>query len=123
MTISTWPAGWSHGWDGPWYRVRTDAFEVSFALDDEKDIDLICNIDVFVRLRDGSSWSATIFTLAEVGRLMDRWSETGEAQDGRYFWCSDGLIVREPGLRAMTEVIVGLVESEEFSQVFQRTDS
>jgi hypothetical protein len=122
MAINEWPAGWSHGRDDPWYRVRTDALEVRFLPNGDEDLDLVCNIDVFVELDDGSSWTATIFTLAEVGRLMDRWAETGEEQGGRFFWVTDGLIVREPGLRAMTEVIAGLVESEEFSQVFQRAD-
>lgn len=48
------------GWDGPDHRVLAGGFEALF-------------------LPDGSRWSATIFTLAEVDRLMKRWEETGEA--------------------------------------------
>ena len=107
-------------WDGPWYRVRGDGFEASFLPNAGEDLDLVCNVDAFVRLADGSRWSATIFTLAEVGRLMDRWASTGEALNGGYFWCSDGLIVREAGVPAMVAVIAGLLESGDFHQVMHR---
>ncbi len=82
----------------------------------------MCNVDVEVRLMDGSRWSATVFTLAEVDRLMKSWAASGEALDGRYFWCSDGLIVRDPGIESMSGVIAGLLDSGEFSQVLQRLD-
>lgn len=45
---------------------------------------------------------------------------TDEALGGRYFWVSDGLIVRDRGIDSMTGVIAGLIENGEFSQVFQR---
>ncbi|MFC1436744.1 hypothetical protein ABUW04_00605 [Streptacidiphilus sp. N1-10] len=80
------------------------------------------NIDVFVYLNDGSRWSATIITLDQVGVLMARWAESGEALGGRYFWCSDGLIVRDPGISNMTQVLTGLIESNEFTQILQRLD-
>lgn len=38
----------------------------------------------------------------------------------RYFWVSDGLIVRDPGIDSMTGVIAGLIENGEFSEIFQR---
>ena len=73
-------------------------------------------------LPDGSRWSATVFTLAEVERLMDLWATTGEALGGRYFWCSDGLIVREPGVSVMVEVLTGLLGSGDFRQVLRQID-
>ncbi|WP_405014094.1 hypothetical protein [Kitasatospora sp. NBC_01539] len=79
-------------------------------------------MDAVVRLVDGSRWSATFFTVAEVERLMDAWTRSGEALGGRYFWCSDGLIVREPGIESMTQVIAGLLDSGEFSQILHRLD-
>ncbi|MEU9013354.1 hypothetical protein AB0D12_27060 [Streptomyces sp. NPDC048479] len=85
-------------------------------------LDEVCNVDVEVRLPDGSCWSATVFTVAEVERLMDRWFSRGEALNGRYFWCSDGLIVKEAGITSMAEVIVGLLDNGEFRQVLQRLD-
>jgi len=109
-------------WDGPWYRVRAEAFEVSFLPDDGQDVETVCNVDVFVDLPDGSRWSATVFTLAEVERLMDLWATTGEALGGRYFWCSDGLIVGEPGVSVMVEVLTGLLGSGDFRQVLRQID-
>lgn len=109
-------------WDGPWYRVRTEAFEVSFLPNDGQDVEAVCNIDVFVDLSDGSRWSATVFTLTEVERLLNLWATTGEALGGRYFWCSDGLIVREPGVSAMVAVLAGLLESGDFRQVLQQIE-
>ncbi|MFC9932551.1 hypothetical protein [Streptomyces sp. NPDC127190] len=110
------------GWDGPWYRVRTEAFEASFLPSPGEDLDSICNVDVFVNLQDGSRWTATVFSVAEVERLVDVWAECGEALGGRYFWVSDGLIVRDPGVASMTQVIAGLIETDEFSPVFQRLE-
>ncbi len=89
----------------------------------EEPLDEVCNVDVEVHLTDGSRWSATLFTVTEVKRLMSNWSRTGEALGGRYFWCSDGLIVNKPGIRSMAEVIMGLFDSGEFRQVFGRLEN
>lgn len=62
-----------------------------------------------------------MFTLAEVERLMDRWSRTGEELGGRFFWCSDGLIVRDPGI-GNTHVLAGLLDAGDFPQILQRLD-
>nr|WP_202495616.1 hypothetical protein [Streptomyces sp. SID4982] len=115
--------GTEQGWDEPWYRVRTARFEASFLPDADEDLDAVCNVDVEVRLTaDGSRWSATVFTLAEVERLTKRWQRTGEESGGRYFWCSDGLIVRDPGIDNMTQVLAGLLDEGDFTQVLQRLD-
>ncbi|MGA5700165.1 hypothetical protein [Peterkaempfera bronchialis] len=53
-------------------------------------------------------------------RLMEKWSRTGEALDGRYFRCSDGLIVRDPGIDNMAQVRAGLLDDGDFTQVLQR---
>ncbi|MFD3780325.1 hypothetical protein [Streptomyces sp. NPDC058612] len=93
-----------------------------FLPDPDEALDEVCNVDAEIRLPDGSRWSTTIFTVADVERLMARWARTGEALNGRYFWCSDGLIVKEPGLMPMAEVIIGLLDNGEFRQVLQRLD-
>ncbi|MDG4861544.1 hypothetical protein P8605_25745 [Streptomyces sp. T-3] len=109
-------------WDGPWYRVQTGQFEASFLPDAGEDLDSVDNVDVFVNLKDGSRWSATIITLAQVEILMKRWAASGESLAGRYFWCSDGLIVRDAGISNMTRVLAGLIETGEFTQILQRLD-
>ncbi|MER5966704.1 hypothetical protein [Streptomyces sp. NPDC002057] len=108
------------GWDEPWYRVRMEDFQVAFLPSAGEDLGEVCNVDVFVTLKDGSRWTATVFTVAEVERLMKLWAGTDEALGGRYFWVSDGLIVRDPGIDNMTHVIAGLIENGEFSEIFQR---
>lgn len=112
-------AGW---WDGPWYRVRTGRFVASFLPSAGEDLDAVYNVDVEVQLTDGSRWSATVFTVAEVQRLMERWAQTGEEAGGRYFWCSDGLIVREAGVANMTEAISGVLNEGDFERILQRLD-
>lgn len=92
MSRSASPESVGRGWDGPWYRVRTDAFEASFLPSPAEELDSVCNVDVFVDLKDGSRWSATVFTVAEVERLMETWAGSGEALGGRCFWISDGLL-------------------------------
>lgn len=108
--------------DGPFYRVHTEHFEAAFVPNAGEDLEAVDNIDVFVDLPDGSRWSATIITLAQVEVVMKRWETTGEAVGGRYFWVSDGLIVRDAGISNMTQVLIGLVENGEFTQVLQRID-
>lgn len=119
MSRSTSSAPVEQGWDEPWYRVRVKGLEASFLPSDGEDLDEVCNVDVFVTLEDGSRWTATVFTVAEVERLMKLWAGTDEALGGRYFWVSDGLIVRDPGIDSMTDVIAGLIENGEFSEIFQ----
>ncbi|GGL83168.1 hypothetical protein GCM10010095_79930 [Streptomyces anthocyanicus] len=120
MSPSTSSEPIERGWDQPWYRVRTENFQASFLPSDGEDLDEVCNVDVFVTLRDESCWTATVFTVAEVERLMKLWADTDEALGGRYFWVSDGLIVKDPGIDGMTGVIAGLIENGEFSEIFQR---
>ncbi|MFI8791403.1 hypothetical protein [Streptomyces sp. NPDC055105] len=115
-------SGQPGAWDGPFYRVHTGHFEAAFVPNAGEDLESVDNVDVFVDLPDGSRWSATIITLAQVDLVMKRWAATGEALGGRYFWISDGLIVRDAGISNMTQVLVGLVENDEFTQILQRLD-
>lgn len=80
------------------------------------------NVEFFVDLKDGSRWSATIITLARVEILMKRWAASGEPLAGRYFWCSDGLIVRDAGISNMIQILAGLIQNGEFTQILQRLD-
>jgi hypothetical protein len=109
-------------WDGPWYRVHAEHFEAAFLPNTDEGLEAVDNVDVFVDLKDGSSWSATMITVAQVEVIMAGWVESGEALGGRYFWCSDGLIVRDAGISNMTEVLVGLAENGELTQVLHRLD-
>jgi hypothetical protein len=106
-------------WDGGLFHVRGEGFEVGFALGSAEEIETVENVDVFVRLADGSEWTATVFTLAEVHRLMDRWAVSGEALGGKYFWCWDALFIRNAGVAAIVDVLAGLVASNEVHAVLR----
>lgn len=53
---------------------------------------------------------------------MARWAQTGEEGAGRYFWCPDGLIVREAGIANMIGAISGVLDEGDFEQILQRLD-
>ncbi|MFJ7258128.1 DUF4279 domain-containing protein [Streptomyces sp. NPDC098085] len=108
------------GWDGPFYRVRTDDFEIRFLPGPHEDLGEVCNTDAEVLLPDGSRWGATILTVDEAGRLMNRWGGTGEALSRQYFSCPDGLIVRSPGITGVVDVIVGLLDAGELQHTLKR---
>jgi hypothetical protein len=70
----------------PYLTVEEPTFVARFLLDSAADTaGTGANVDVFVDLPDGSSWSLTIFTVDEVRRLLTVWREGGEVAHGSYF--------------------------------------
>ncbi|GAB3174077.1 hypothetical protein GCM10027259_13520 [Micromonospora palomenae] len=69
------------------------------------------NIDAHVHLADGTHRYATFMTTDEIGRILRRWAETGEAGGGRYFWCSDLVIIPRPGVKAMVAALEEIIRS------------
>ncbi|MGV9339620.1 hypothetical protein [Streptomyces sp. NPDC003688] len=106
-------------WDEPFYRVQRDGYEICFVPDAGVPLDEIDDVDMWVIFKDGRRWSGTICTLDDVRRTMDRWQQTGECLDGRFFHVWDGLIVRDRGIPAMVEVVDHLVRSGEYESVFR----
>ncbi|WP_256959815.1 hypothetical protein, partial [Streptomyces viridochromogenes] len=98
-----------HMWDGPFYRVRRQGYEICFVAGEGEDLDEVCGIDMWVTFPDGQRWSGSVVTLDEARRVMDHRQDTGECLDGRYYYGWDNLLVRHPGIPAMTEVIDHLV--------------
>ncbi|WHM41559.1 hypothetical protein [Streptomyces sp. BPTC-684] len=58
MSRSTPPGSWNC----PWYRVHTEQFEAAFLPNAGENVEAVDNVDVFVDLKDGSRWSATVIT-------------------------------------------------------------
>lgn len=100
--------------DSPFCRVRRDGYEICFVVGVGEELDEVCDVDMWVTFADGQRWSGTVFTVDEARRLMDRWSDTGECLDGRYFYGWDNLIVRDPGIPAMADVIDHLVVTGDY---------
>ncbi|MFV2088290.1 hypothetical protein [Micromonospora sp. LOL_021] len=109
------------GTGDPYITITEPTFVARFLLDPGTDIvDAVTSVDAFVDLPDGSTWSLTIFTVDEVGRLLARWKNTGEVANGSYFWAVDQLIVPEPGIPAMTAAIRELVRSGDITSAGSR---
>jgi hypothetical protein len=107
--------------DPPYLIAHESTFTVRFALA-SSDIESADNVDVFVDLPDGTSWSLTIFTIDEVKRLLHKWQESGEHAYGSYFWAADQLIVPQPGVTAMLAAIRELVYTNDVTKVGIQVD-
>ncbi|WP_433412897.1 hypothetical protein ACQP1V_27075 [Microtetraspora malaysiensis] len=53
-------------------------------------------------------------TLEAIAGIMDRWQGTGECLNGRYFWCSDLVIIRKPGFVSMADAVRDMIAIGEF---------
>ena len=71
----------------------------------EDDPDIVDNIDGYVYLDDGVVKTFTAVTLAEVDRMLTRWSQSGEALSGLYLCCPDLVLLRSPGLANITAAV------------------
>lgn len=78
------------------------------------------NVDVEVRFPSGERFAATFFTLANIDRLMDAWSRTGECRGGLFFWADRPIVVRRLTSDVICETIAGLIVSGEFPRAFER---
>ncbi|RSM73412.1 hypothetical protein DMH04_41085 [Kibdelosporangium aridum] len=104
------------------HRITTDSLTLEVALGDD-DPATVANADAWITLPDGTKWTATFLTHAEVGRIMDRWRDTGECLDGRYFRVGpDLVIIRSPGVAEMLAVATELVATGEYTDALHRVD-
>jgi hypothetical protein len=76
------------------------------------------NVDVEVILSNGDRYVATFFTIENIRRIMERYVETGECANGKYFWASDMIIVDELTEEAIEETVRDLMISGEFFKAF-----
>jgi hypothetical protein len=83
-------------WDGPLYRVKRDGDETCCVPSDGEDLDKVCTVDMWVTRDDGDRCCGT-----------------------HYWWCWDGLIVRDAGVPSMVEVVDGLVAAGRLETVLR----
>ena len=80
------------------------------------------NIDAHVYLGDGAHRYVTFMTTVEIGRVLQRWAQTGEAGGGRYFWCSDLVIVPRPGVEAMVAALGEMIRSGDVDKILSEVE-
>ena len=101
--------------DGPLYRIKTAGFEMTIPQWEGVDADTADEADATIILPDGSRRYAAFMTLGVIQRVMDHWRTTGECGSGKYFWCSDLIVIREPGIPAMTDAVADLIATGELA--------
>ena len=100
------PVSQTVGWD-----CMVEGARVCFMLGQGDEPATADNTDAHIYLADGTHRYATFMTTVEIGRVLQRWAETGEAGGGRYFWCSDLVIVPRPGVEAMVAALGEIIRS------------
>ncbi|WP_250005899.1 hypothetical protein [Actinoplanes sp. M2I2] len=88
-----------------------DGVVVQFMLGGEDASDTVDNVDAHIYLPDGTHRYATFFTTEAINALLRKWARTGETGGGRYFWCSDQVVVPRPGVPAMMEAVTEMIRS------------
>lgn len=78
-------------------RVPITHGRVRIALGGE-DPDTVENTDGFIDLDDGTTRTFTVFTLAEVDRLMKKWEQSGESSSGAHLRVPDLIVLRAGGV-------------------------
>ena len=74
------------------------------------------NVDIQVRLTDGSRWAATVFTVDNLRSLMRKWRSTGE-YSGLYVWAPDMIVVERLSDRCLRDLVDELVAEGELRRV------
>lgn len=100
---------------GPGFRIRIPH---PLPSDEEED----GNVDVLVHLDDGSHYAGTLYSVANVRVLMDRFRVSGECAAGRYFFDPTMVIVRDLKVDTIHAVIEDLIRSDELAKAFVRSD-
>ncbi|MGC4757656.1 hypothetical protein [Micromonospora trifolii] len=80
------------------------------------------NIDAHLTLADGTRRYATFMTTDEIGRILQRWARTGEVGGGRYFWCSDLVIIPRPGVEAMVAALGEMIRSGDLDVMLSKLE-
>ncbi|MGW4644690.1 hypothetical protein ACWEN6_39710 [Sphaerisporangium sp. NPDC004334] len=97
--------------DGAFYHVTDPEFEMTIPAWEGYEPATADQADATITFRDGSRRYATFMTLHVVQQIMEKDARTGESLGGRYFWCSDLIIIRDVGFEGMAAAIRDLVSS------------
>lgn len=82
------------------------------------------NHDVIVELTDSQKYTATFFTLINVQYLMTYYEQnSGECNNGSFFWASDMCIVKVIDEKIIAEAITTMIKDHYFDNVFKLVKS
>ncbi len=81
------------------------------------------NIDVHVKLDSGEHYIGSLFTIANLQKLMQKNIDTGEYNSGQYLWASDMVIMRDLKEETILETIQYLIDKDEIHYTFGSYDS
>lgn len=108
--------------DSPFTTVQLNGAEVRFLLGVEDDAATVENVDAEVILGDGSRWSATFLSVAEIDRIMKRWQATGECLGGTYFHCPDLIVISRGGIETMAAALRDVLAAGDPGAALVRVD-
>ncbi|GAA0967200.1 hypothetical protein [Actinocorallia libanotica] len=97
--------------DGWLFRVVDPAFELVIPHWEGMDPATAQEADATIYLPDGTRRYATFMTLEGIAKIMSRWQETGECLNGRYFYCTDLVVINGAGFNAMADAIRDLIST------------
>jgi len=104
------------------YTVKTPEFEL-IIFEGSHSLDLLNdNVDVEVKLLDGSRYAATFFTLENIQQILHRYKKTGECRGGLYLWASDMIVTEKLSRDIILESVVDLLKNGELSHAFSRIE-
>ncbi|RVX46888.1 hypothetical protein EDD27_9801 [Nonomuraea polychroma] len=104
--------------DGAFYRISKPSFEMLIPRWEGYAPETADQADATITLSDGTRRSATFMTFGVVSKIMDRWRDTGECLSGRYFWCSDLVVIREPGFDSMIAAVQDMIATGEIDDAY-----
>jgi hypothetical protein len=76
------------------------------------------NLDVVVKLADGSRFTATFFTIDNILALFDKNKGTGECLSGLYLWSANMILVKKLTADVISQAIEDLLREGEFHSAF-----
>lgn len=102
--------------DGTFYTITDPLFEMTIPAWEGCEPDTASEADATITFPDGSRRYATFMSLGVIQKIMDKNARTGECLGGRYFWCSDLIIIGDVGFAGMAAAVRDLVESGKIEQ-------
>lgn len=104
---------------GQWAAATAGA-KIEFVPGQGDDPASVENIDARIYRGDGVCHYATFMTTDEIARVLTRWNASGQFGGGRYFWCSDLVIVPSPGVPTMVAAVDELIRSGDIDAVLSK---